>query len=206
MTLVLASTSPYRRELLGRLDIPFSVDAPVFDERLFDDRFAELSDEEFALELALGKAESLVSRHGDAWILAADQIAVIQPDPEEPEGNVSRRLLHKPETKERAVEQLMSLAGRRHALTTGVVLLDGRTGVALQAWDRQTITMRAFSREEAEAYVRRYEPLDCVGSYRVEDAGIKLMESIEGGDFTSIMGLPLLTVSALLRRAGLLPV
>lgn len=193
--LVLASTSRYRHKLLTQLDLPFVAAAPEFDERPEDHRFAALGAEGFALYLAHAKASSLRTSHPDGWILAADQIVVLPPG----------ELLHKPETAERAVEQLMRMSGQQILLITGVVLLDAVTGVAREAVDRHTLTLRAFGRAEAEAYVARHLPLDCAGSFRIEDAGIALFERIEGADFTSIIGLPLLAVCRLLRGVGLLP-
>ncbi|MCA9638956.1 MAG: Maf family protein, partial [Myxococcales bacterium] len=140
--LVLASTSRWRAELLDRLEVPFRQAAPTFDERAEDGRFAELGPPAFALHLARGKAHSLDT--GDAWILAADQIAVL----DEGEGPV---LLHKPGTEARAVEQLMRLRGRTHRLITAVVLARG--GVEHSEIDQQRLTMRRFDRAEAEAYV-----------------------------------------------------
>jgi septum formation protein len=194
--LVLASTSRYRIELLQRLGIPFETRAPSIDERAFDDAFATSTAEDFARRLALAKAEAVAAEIGDAdaWVLGADQLAILPTDPP--------LLLHKPGTSERAIDQLMQLAGREHHLVTGVALVGPRR---LTATDRVTLRMRAFDREEATAYVERYTPLDCVGSYRIEDAGIRLFETLAGSaDPTSIMGLPLLAVCHLLREAGLL--
>lgn len=193
-TLILASTSRYRRELLERLEVPFETDAPDFDERSLDGRFGTMDHTAFALEQARGKARSLVGRYPQALILAADQIA-IHPGPPE-------RLLTKPGDEATAVEQLMGLAGQTHQLLTGVVLLDARSGVETTTTDLHRLTMRRFDRAEAQAYVGRHRPVDCVGAYRIEDAGIKLFERIEGEDFTGIIGLPLLSVSRLLRAAG----
>ena len=193
--LVLASTSRYRRELLTRLELPFATAAPEFDERAEDAQFGVLGAEAFALRLALGKAGSLRAAHPDAWILGADQVAV-GPGPE---------LLHKPGSEERAVAQLMRLAGATFQLVTGVVLLDAASGEARTAVDVQTLTMRPYGEDEAATYVRRHRPLDCAGSFRIEDAGIKLFARIDSGDYTGIIGLPLLAVAGLLRGAGLLP-
>jgi septum formation protein len=191
--LVLASGSRYRAELVARLDVPFLCVPAEIDERAFDERFAHETDEDFALTIARAKAQWVHARHPDAWVLAADQIAVAP----------GRVLLHKPGTVARAIDQLMELAGRTHALVTGIVL-HGPDRV-LEAVDRVELRMRAFDRAEATAYVERHRPLDCCGSYRIEDAGVRLMESITGADPTSIMGLPLLRTCDLLRKAGLLP-
>lgn len=190
--LILASTSRWRADLLARLEVPFSWEAPQFDERAHDDRFPELGPHAFALELARGKARSLA--RANTWILAADQLAVL----DEPDGPV---LLHKPGTEQRAIEQLMRLRGRTHRLVTGVVLVRG--DVEHHEVDEQHLTMRAFERAEAEAYVTRHRPIDSAGSYHIEDAGIRLFERIDG-DHTGIIGLPLLAVCRLLRAAELL--
>ncbi|MBZ5709799.1 Maf family protein [Nannocystis pusilla] len=193
--LVLASTSRYRRDLLARLEVPFISAAPAFDERAEDARFGELGAEAFALRLAMGKARSLRDEHPDAWILGADQVAV----------GPGGELLHKPGSEERAIAQLMRLSGAVFRLVTGVVLLDASGGDARTAVDVQTLTMRSYGEEEAATYVRRHRPLDCAGSFRIEDAGIKLFTRIDGADFTGIIGLPLIAVAGLLRDVGLLP-
>lgn len=197
LKLLLASTSRYRRALLERLGLPFDVAAPDFDESAHDGAFAVMSDDDFALRLAEGKARSLAHAYPDHLILAADQIATLS----EP----SRTLLHKPRTVERAVDQLMRLAGRTHVLTTGVVVLHPSTNQLEAAVDRQRLTMRRYAESEARAYVDAARPLDCVGAYRVEDAGITLFDDIQADDVTGIIGLPLLHVCRLLRRFGALP-
>jgi septum formation protein len=192
--LILASTSRWRAELLARLEVPFEQAAPSFDERGEDHRLAELGVDGFALHLARGKARSLAPAHPGAWILAADQLAIL----DEAEGPA---LLHKPGTAARAVEQLVRLRGRTHRLVTGVVLVRGDE--EHRELDEARLTMRAFARAEAEAYVARHQPVDSAGAYHVEDAGVRLFEAIEG-DYTGIIGLPLLAVCRLLRAASLL--
>jgi septum formation protein len=192
--LVLASGSRSRAELLARLELPFVCEHPSFDERAHDHRFAELGPHGYALLLARGKARSVAARRPEDWILGADQLAVI----DEPEGPT---LLHKPSTEERAVAQLMRLRGRSHRLINALVLV----GPAFEAHelDEACMTMRNFDEPEARAYVERHRPLASVGSYHIEDAGIRLFEQIEG-DYTGIIGLPLLAVCRLLRAAKLL--
>ncbi|MEM9453455.1 MAG: nucleoside triphosphate pyrophosphatase [Myxococcota bacterium] len=194
--MILGSTSAARRTLLARLEIPFEVASPNFDESAELGRFDDLADAEFALAMARGKAQSLAGRFPQRWILAADQVAVLPGPP--------RRLLDKPGREEVAVEHLMALSGQTHHLTTGVVLLHPERDQWRETIDEQRLTMRALERAEVERYVRRHRPLECAGSYRIEDAGIKLFERIEGQDYTGIMGLPLLAVGRLLREVGLL--
>lgn len=197
MKLLLASTSSYRQSLLSRLDVPFDVDAPSFDERTLDEAFETMDPGAFATRLALEKARSLRDAWPDHYILAADQIAVLEGDPP--------TLLHKPGSEEVALAQLMAMAGRAHTLTTGVVLMRPRSDAHDVALDRHRMVMRRFSAREAADYVSAYRPIDSAGSYRIEDAGIRLFERIEGHDFTGIIGLPLLAVCRLLRGVGLLP-
>jgi septum formation protein len=194
--LVLASGSRSRADLLGRLELPFECDRPDFDEREHDHRFAELGPHEFALLLARGKAQAVAARRPGDWILAADQLAVIDLIDEPPE------LLHKPGTEARAIAQLMRLSGRTHRLINALVLL-GPGGFEAHELDEARLTMREFDEAEARAYVGRHRPLESVGAYHIEDAGIRLFEHVEG-DYTGIIGLPLLAVCRLLRAAGLL--
>lgn len=195
-SLVLASTSPYRASLLERLEVPFVTAAPTVDERSFDALLPTLGTRGYALKLAAEKASSLAESRPGMWILGADQLAVVSEDPPE--------VLHKPGTAARAVETLMRLRGRTHSLVTGVVLANADRNIRYEAVDVHHLTMRAFSRAEATHYVDTHAPLNCAGSYRIEDAGIKLFERIEGSDFTGIIGLPLLATASLLRRAELL--
>ncbi len=165
-----------------------------------------MAPEAFALRLARGKAASLAQAHPASWILAADQIGVLGGEGEgKGKEEEPAQLLHKPGTEAAAVAQLMRLAGRSHRLISGVVLSCPASGELHELVDHQRLRMRSFSEDEARAYVREHRPLDCVGSYRIEDAGIRLFAAIESVDFTGIIGLPLIAVAALLRRVGLLP-
>ncbi|HKY14590.1 MAG TPA: Maf family protein, partial [Microthrixaceae bacterium] len=171
--LVLASTSPYRHRLLIDAGIDHVVVAPSFDERGLDDELATLGEDGLALALARGKARSVGSQEG-AWILAADQIAVL-------DGPVGSEMLTKPGTIERAVAQLARMAGREHRLVNGIVLLHPETGRDLSAVDVHVVRMHEYDERAARAYVERHRPLDSVGAYRIEDDD-GLIASIEGGD------------------------
>ncbi|MDH3519837.1 MAG: Maf family protein [Myxococcales bacterium] len=195
--LVLASTSRYRAALLARLELPFETLAPDYDEDAAAARHPELAPAELARQLARGKAASLRAARPGAWILAADQVGVLEP-PGAP------KLLRKAGSEAAALAQLLEMAGRTHELITAVVLASPDGSAPREALDRQRLRMRRFDRAEARDYVQRHRPLDCAGSYRIEDAGILLFEWIESRDFTGIIGLPLLSVARLLREAGLL--
>jgi len=195
--LVLASTSRYRAALLARLGVPFEQAPSHVDERAHDGRWDSDGPVEYALGLARAKARAVSERRRDAWVLGADQLGVL-----EVLGRAVR--LDQPGTPERNVEQLMALSGRTHELVGGIVLLDAASGAEQTHVDRHRLTMRAFTRSEAEAYVARCAPVDCAGGYRIEDAGIALFERIAGDDPTGIEGLPLMAVSRMLRAVGYL--
>jgi len=191
--LVLASTSPYRQAQLRRLGVTFTAVAPRYDEVPVPGLDAR------ALIRAHARQKALCVRSlpalSDAWILAADQGAVID-SPQGPE------LLGKPGTLDTAVMQLLRLAGREHELRAAVVLAlpDGRV---LERESVILVRVRSLSEAEARAYVALDEPLDCAGSYRIEAAGPSILDYARGDDPTSIEGLPLMAVAAMLREAGL---
>ncbi len=187
MTLVLASTSSYRRVLLERLGVPFVAEAHACDERAVQQDGAL---EEHAVALASAKAQSLAKKFPESYILGSDQIA-----------EVGGTVLHKPGTKERACAQLAMLSGRTHRLLTAIALR-GPDGSVQTALDVHTMHMRTLSAEEISRYVDADSPLDCCGSYKIECRGIALFERIDGADFTAITGMPLTRVSTLLRGVG----
>lgn len=192
--LILASTSRYRRQLLADAGIPHAAVAPDFDERALDHELARRGAEALAVEVARGKARS-VGSIGEGFVLAADQLAVLDgPDD-------SMTLLTKPADVDAAVAQLMRMAGRSHRLVNGVVLRDPESGQEWTATDVHEVVMAAYDETTARGYVEEFLPLDCVGSYRVEDdAG--LIEGIVGGDMSGVIGLPIPTVLELLGAAG----
>lgn len=185
--LVLGSTSRYRRALVERLGLPFTAVAPDVDERA-----VVLPPRALALGLSKMKAEAVAKVEGDAIIIGSDQVACLDGE-----------ILHKPGSQINACAQLTRLAGRTHELITGVCVLDARSGKALLHLDVHRITLRALSQAQIANYVRRDQPLDCAGSYKVEGLGIGLMSAIEGEDFTAITGLPLIAVTRMLSEHGL---
>jgi septum formation protein len=186
--LVLASTSPYRKELLARLAVPFTTLAPRCDEEALKRDDEEPASQ--ALRLAREKASSLRQEAPDAFILGGDQLVALD-----------AQTLGKPHSEAAAVAQLAAMQGRSHRLLTAIALIapDGSVSTHL---DTHVLTMRALSRDALVRYVARDRPLDCAGSYRIEAGGIALFERIEGDDFTAIMGLPLIALASLLRARG----
>jgi septum formation protein len=187
MDLILASTSRYRRDLLARLGLPFRCMAPEVDESAFGELASDPA--ELVRTLALAKAEAVAAGHPGAVVIGSDQLAAF-------EGQV----LGKPGTTEKAVSQLLLLAGREHQLLTAVALADAN-GVEIHL-DVARLWVRSLTHLEATRYVETERPLDCAGSYKIEGLGIALFDRIECADQTAIIGLPLLAVCKMLRARG----
>jgi septum formation protein len=185
--LILASTSPYRRELLMRLGAPFECIPSLVDEDSL--KTTGCGPVALARILATEKANSLVPTHALDTIIGADQVVDL-------EGTV----LGKPDTIERAVDQLASLSGRTHRLVTALAVW--HDGEFYTHVDTAALTMRPISREAIARYIAADQPLDCAGSYKLEARGIALFERIESADHTAIIGLPLIALTTILRTCG----
>ncbi|MBS0338315.1 MAG: septum formation protein Maf [Proteobacteria bacterium] len=189
--LVLASTSPYRRELLGRLGLPFECARPETDETpLAGEGFAQT-----ALRLAAAKARAVQGAWPDALIIGSDQVAYCD-----------GRRLDKPGNHENAVAQLTFLAGRVASFDTAVCVFDSRSGRAETRVVPCKVHFRQSDPARIEAYLRREQPYDCAGSAKAEGLGIALIARIETDDPTSLIGLPLIALTDLLGAFGLSPV
>jgi septum formation protein len=188
--IVLASTSPYRRELLERLGMPFTVAEPLFDERIEQD----VEPAELVRKFALGKALSLAATFPDALIIGSDQVFV-----------VAGEIVGKPVTPEKAFEQLRRMSGATHTFFTGLAAVDTATGENRTSCVHFTVTLRHLTDDEIRNYIRRENPLNCAGSFMIEGLGIALMERLEGADFTSLIGLPLIELVTILRTLGINP-
>src|SRR5262245_49934904 len=189
MDLILASTSPYRRQLLARLGLPFRVVAPTVDEGAIQALFDAASAAELAEHLAIAKAVSVSRIEPEGTILGSDQVCVC-----------GDRILNKPGTAAAAAEQLAFLAGKTHRLITAICVW--HEGATLRHCDVTTLQMLPLSRVEIERYVAADQPLDCAGSYKLESRGIGLFESVQSADHTAVLGLPLLATTRLLRQLG----
>lgn len=189
-TLILASTSVYRRALLERLGLPFETAAPGVDES----PRADETPENLAARLALAKAQAVAGRRPGSVVIGSDQVATTS----------DGRTLGKPGTVERAVEQLLAASGRsvRFLTAVAVVHADGRVD---SHTDCTTAVFRTLRRDEAERYVELDRPFDCAGSFRSEALGAALLERVENVDPTALIGLPLVWLAGALRRAGLDP-
>lgn len=185
--LVLASSSPYRRTVLAKLQMPFITAAPEIDET---PHFNE-SPEQLAIRLSAAKARALAQDYADHLIIGSDQVALL-----------GGRKLAKPGSFEAAVEQLQAASGRSLCFYTGVSVFNSRSGRQLSAVDVCRVHLRTLSRDQIENYVRREQPYDCVGAFKSEGLGIALIRRIEGDDPNALVGLPLIRLIDLLQRFG----
>lgn len=186
--LLLASSSPYRRELLARLGLPFESASPDIDETPTPGEPAE----ELATRLAQHKAQALAEQYPEHWIIGSDQVACL------PDGT----LLNKPGTHGQAVQQLSRSSGHTVLFLTGLTLLDSRSGAAQTHCERFSVHFRDLTPAEIEAYLHIEQPYDCAGSFRMEGLGITLFSRMEGSDPNSLIGLPLIALTDMLRNWG----
>ncbi len=191
-SIVLASTSPYRRQLLARLRVAFEIDAPAVDETPLPLELPRA----IAQRLARNKALAVEPRHRDAIIIGADQVADDDGQP-----------LGKPGDHAAALEQLQSLQGRTVVFHTALAVLDSASGQLREDSVPTTVRFRTLPRAVLDAYLRLDTPYDCAGAAKAESLGIMLLESVQSDDPTALIGLPLIRLTTLLMRNDvLLPV
>ncbi|MEJ8837082.1 Maf family nucleotide pyrophosphatase [Ramlibacter sp. AN1133] len=186
--LVLGSTSVYRRELLARLRLPFSVEPPHVDES----PLVGETPERLARRLAAAKAAAVARRHPAAIVIGSDQVAELDGEP-----------LGKPGNHANATAQLRRMSGRTVIFHTALTVLCEESGFAQHELAPVKVRFRALEDAEIDAYLRAEQPYDCAGSARSEGAGIALLDAIESDDPTALVGLPLIRTCRMLRAAGL---
>ena len=185
--LVLGSTSPYRRELLTRLRIPFKVTSPEVDET---PQAGELP-RNLARRLALAKAQAVAVLHPEAVVIGSDQVADLDGQP-----------LGKPGEHAKAVAQLQRMRGQVVIFQTAVSVVCLANGFEDTQLAAVKVKFRDLSDAEIEAYLRAEEPYDCAGSAKSEGLGIALLDSIDNDDPTALVGLPLIRTCQMIRAAG----
>ena len=231
--LVLASSSPHRRELLARLGLPFHVQAPEVDEAPLPGE----TPEDLVVRLSELKARAVTTRWPGAVIIGSDQVAVV-PRAGEPEGeplaekdsageregeplaekdsagvrqgaplankNPSPLILGKPRDRSAAIEQLRNLSGRQVDFLTGLCVMDPAGKVWVEI-ERTQVLFRNLTGPEIVAYVERERPFGCAASFRSERLGIALVDAIRGTDPNALVGLPLIRLCRMLKQAGVNP-
>jgi septum formation protein len=184
-SLILASTSRYRRELLSRLGLSFETRAPAVPEEAIEGEAPAA----MASRLALAKARAIDAP--DSLVIGSDQVA-----------SLDGRLLRKPGDAATALKQLRACQGRTVIFDTAVAIVDTRTGAALEHVDRTEVRFASLGTAALQRYVQLEQPLDCAGSFKSEGLGVALFERIESSDPTALIGLPLIFVARALRELG----
>lgn len=189
--LILASSSAYRRDLLGRLGLPFEAISPDIDESPLDRETPQAT----ALRLARAKAEAVAALHPGALVIGSDQVATLD-----------ELQIGKPGDHARALAQLQLMRGREVVFHTALCLWDGRVADPAQAAQVENVQVLVRFRDlpdaELDAYLRIEQPYDCAGSAKNEGLGIALLDSIASNDPTALTGLPLIALTGMLRKAG----
>lgn len=182
--IILASTSPRRKEILAKTGIPFEVEASPYEE----DMSLDLPPEELAKRLSKGKAEAVAKNYKDAVVIGGDTFIAYE-----------GKMLGKPHTAEKAREMLKMLSGKQHSVFSGIAIIDGKTGKTISEAVETKVFFRDLSNKEIDYYIGTGEPLDRAGSYAINEIGGILVEKIEG-DYYNVMGLPLGKLLAMLKE------
>lgn len=186
--LILASSSPYRRQLLDRLGLEYACMSPAVDES----PLAGEMPEDTARRLALAKAQRIATGCDGALVIGSDQVAVLD-----------SKTMGKPGTPAAAAAQLRAMSGRITVFHTAVSLLDAASGQHQTRVVATRVRLRRLDDAEIRRYLDRDRPYDCAGSAKIESLGIALAESVQSEDPTALIGLPLIALCDMLRRAGL---
>ena len=186
-TVVLASTSPFRKALLEKLHVPFETAAPNVDEGILPGE----SPEQLVARLSENKARAVAPNYSDALIIGSDQVAV-----------VDGQILTKPGGHEKAVAQLKRASGKRVSFLTGLCLLNTRSNRAQVDVVPFNVIFRQLSEAQIENYLRKEQPYNCAGSFKSEGLGIALFDRLEGSDPNTLVGLPLIRLIKMLESEG----
>ena len=187
MQIILASTSPYRKSLLEKLNISFSCIAPMTDETPKTDEKAD----NLAMRLAIAKAQA-INTTDDAYIIGSDQVAT-----------VDGLILGKPGSIERAISQLEVCSDKTVSFYTGLCLREARTNTIKHCVDQFDVKFKKLSPDQIATYVNTEKPLNCAGSFKSEGLGILLFETLQGRDPNALVGLPLIALNELFQAFGI---
>ena len=186
--IVLASSSSYRRELLTRLQLPFTCHSPDIDET----PQANESAQALVQRLALSKARALAQHYPQHIIIGSDQVAVL-------DGKIIGKPLHA----EGATQQLSAASGRSLVFLTGLAVIDTRTQIEQVDLVPFTVHFRTLNAAQIQRYIAAEQPFDCAGSFKSEGLGVSLFRATEGSDATSLVGLPLIRLCDMLNTCGI---
>ncbi|MDY0205167.1 MAG: nucleoside triphosphate pyrophosphatase [Pseudomonas sp.] len=185
--IVLASSSSYRRELLTRLQLPFTCHSPEIDETALTNE----SPQALVQRLALTKARALAEHYPEHLIIGSDQVAVLD-----------QQIIGKPGHAKGATQQLSAASGRSVVFLTGLAVIDTRTDIEQVDLVPFTVYFRSLSAAQIQRYIALEQPFDCAGSFKSEGLGVSLFSATEGSDATSLVGLPLIRLCDMLNACG----
>jgi septum formation protein len=186
-TIILASASPRRKELLEKIGLKFEVEASGYDEEID----AGLDPSELVRQLSIKKAKSVAAGHKNALIIAADTIGVM-----------GEKILSKPHTENEAYKMLQEINGKSHLVITGFSILDTTTNKIVTGIVNTRVYIKKLTGQEIDAYVKTGESLDKAGAYAIQGMGAVIVEKIEG-DYYNVMGLPLNALTEALKEFGI---
>ncbi len=186
--LILASTSPFRKAILEKLRLPFDCVAPEVDESHLPGELPA----DLVQRLARAKAHAAATRDSQGLIIGGDQVA-----------HADGEILGKPGSEDRAVAQLLKLSGKAVTFYTGLCLLDTATDTTQVVCETYRVSFRELDREQIESYVAIEKPIHCAGSFKSEGLGIVLFDALQGRDPNTLIGLPLIALTDMLRRTGI---
>lgn len=191
MKLVLASTSPFRKALLDKLNLPYETDSPDIDETPLKNE----SIEDMVVRLSIGKAQAVTKRHPDSLIIGSDQSAVLHGE-----------VLTKPGGYDKAFAQLKAASGQKIVFQTGLCLLNTQSNQFQSMCVPYTVVFKHLSDTQIQHYLELEEPYNCAGSFKSEALGIALFERFEGEDPNALIGLPLIKLVAMLNKENMTPI
>lgn len=188
--IVLASSSPYRREILGKLDLAFNSDSPEIDESPLENETPEA----LVARLAVAKATAIAERHSEGLIISSDQVAVLDGE-----------IFTKPHNHTNAIQQLKKASGREVVFLTSLCLLNAKKHKYQLKVCPFTVAFLELSDSQIEAYLQKEQPYNCAGSFKSEGLGITLFSKLIGDDPNTLIGLPLIELTKMLRNEGIEP-
>lgn len=186
--LVLASSSPYRKSVLAKLGIDFTVESPGVDESIHNGE----SPEQLVQRLAQDKARAVLEEYPRALIVGCDQVAVL-----------NGQIIGKPGNRDNAIEQLSAESGQRVEFFIGLCLFNSETGNLQLSCENFAVLFRTLSQQQIEYYVDKDQPYHCAGSFRSEGLGMALFTKLIGDDYNTLLGLPLIKLVSMLECEGL---
>lgn len=186
--LILASSSPFRAELLAKLGLPFDAISPDIDEQALTDESPEL----LVLRLSEQKAQAIATKYPDALIIGSDQVAVLDGE-----------ILGKPGNHQSAVQQLQAASAKKIRFLTGLALLNSKTGEMQSVVEPFEVSFKTLTFDQIDFYLKQEQPYQCAGSFKSEGFGISLFSKLNGNDPNSLIGLPLIQLISMMKKQGI---